>query len=176
MAGKDSFFKGKYMHSVACVIFNKTKDQVLLIKRRDIPVWVLPGGGLEPNEAPETAAKREGEEETGLTLAIERKIAFYTPVNRLTRPTHFYEAHVIEGIPKRGPETKEIEFFPLNKLPKRLVPFYKTWIEDALLRQETVLEKKIKKTSYWTFCQYLICHPLLVIQFLMTRMGIHWNR
>lgn len=163
-------------HSVACAIFNKTHDQVLLIKRRDIPVWVLPGGGIDPDETPEEAARREGEEETGLKLALVRKIAFYTPVNRLTRPTHFYEATVLEGTPKVGSETKEISFFPLKQLPKRLVPFYRTWIEDAVAEHEEVLEKKIEKTSYWTMCQYMLFHPLLVLQFFMTRLGFHWNR
>jgi 8-oxo-dGTP pyrophosphatase MutT (NUDIX family) len=162
--------------SVSIIIFDKEKKRVLLIKRRDIPVWVLPGGGIENGEEPEAAALREAEEETGLKLKIERKVAFYTPANRLTRPTHFYECRVLEGIPQVGPETREIEFFPIDQLPRTLVPFYKTWIDDALLFWPEVLKKKIRKTSYWKFIQYLICHPLLVIQFLLTRMGIHFNR
>ncbi len=162
--------------SVSCIIFDKKKERVLLIKRRDIPVWVLPGGGIEPNETSETAALREAEEETGLSLALSRKIAHYTPVNKLTRPTDFYECSILEGDIQTGPETREIRFFPLNALPKRLVPFYKTWINDALENSHEVLQKKIQKTSYWTFLLYLICHPLLVIQFLLTRMGIHLNR
>lgn len=162
--------------SVCSIIFNREKNQVLLIKRRDIPVWVLPGGGLEAGESPEAAALREAEEETGLKLKVARKIAFYTPVNRLTRPTHFFECVILEGTPKTGPETRSIDFFSLNALPKTLVPFYKTWIDDALEFSPEVLHKKIRKTSYWTFLHYLIFHPLLVIQFLLTRMGIHLNR
>lgn len=162
--------------SVCIIIFDKEKKQVLLIKRRDIPVWVLPGGGLEEGEEPEAAALREAEEETGLKLKIERKVAFYTPANRLTRPTHFYECVVLGGSPQIGAETRAIQFFPLDQLPRTLVPFYRTWIDDALLFWPEVLKKKIKKTSYWKLLQYLICHPLLVIQFFLTRMGIHFNR
>lgn len=161
--------------SVCAIIFDREKRGVLLIKRRDIPVWVLPGGGIEPGEEPEMAALREGEEETGLKLKIERKVAFYIPANKFTRPTHFYECSMIEGIPRTGPETAAIDFFPLDALPKTLVPFYKTWIDDALLFSPEVLQKKIEKTSYWTFLQYLVCHPLLVIRFLLTRIGIHLN-
>ena len=161
--------------SVACVIFNEAKDHVLLIKRRDIPVWVLPGGGIEQDESPEEAALREAKEETGLEVSLERKVAFYHPVNRLTRRTHFYEC-TADGILQKGPETRDIAFFPINALPSKLVPFYKTWIEDALLFSPEIIKKKIYKTSYWTFLQYLICHPLLVIQFLLTRIGIHINR
>lgn len=163
-------------NSVSAVIFNPQKTSVLLLKRRDIPVWVLPGGGIEEGESPEEAALREAEEETGLKLQLERKIAFYSPQNQLTRPTHFFECSVKEGTPKTGAETREIAFFSLSSLPKKLVPFYKTWIDDALLQKKEVLEKTIEKTSYWTFLQYLICHPLLVLQFLLTRVGIHLNR
>jgi len=161
--------------AVCTILFNKAKDQVLLIKRRDIPVWVLPGGGIDQGEAPEQAAVREAQEETGLKVKLARKIAFYTPANKITKPTHFFECTIDEGTPSTGDETKEIAFFPLDKLPKHLVPFYKTWIDDALLCSPTVLKKTIEKTSYWTFMQYLICHPLLVIRFLLTRMGIHIN-
>lgn len=162
--------------SVSCVIFNEAKDQVLLIKRRDIPVWVLPGGGIEREELPEQAAVREAEEETGLKLALERKIAFYQPKNRLTKPTHFFECKVVGGSLQKGFETRDIGFFSLNDLPSRLVPFYKTWIDDAFLFSSEVLQKKIRKTSYGHFFLYLLTHPLLVIQFLLTRVGIHFNR
>lgn len=162
--------------AVCIIIFDNEKKRVLLLKRRDIPVWVLPGGGIEKGEAPEAAALREAEEETGLKLRVARKVAFYTPANRLTKPTHFYECVVMEGAPQIGPETRAIDFFPLDKLPKTLVPFYETWIDDALLFAPDVLQKKIRKTSYWKLIQYLISHPLLVIQFFLTRMGIHYNR
>lgn len=162
--------------SVSCVIFNEAKTHVLLIKRRDIPVWVLPGGGIDPGEKPEAAALREAVEETGCTVKLKRKVANYIPVNRLTRPTHFFECALFEGSPQTGPETRDIAFFPLDQLPKKLVPFYKTWIDDALENAPNVLEKKIEKTSYWTFVHYLLTHPLLVIQFLLTRIGIHLNR
>lgn len=173
---KNPRLQGKMGEAVSCIIFNEAKDQVLLIKRRDIPVWVLPGGGIDENEAPEEASLREALEETGCTVKLERKIAFYQPANRLTRPTHFFECSILEGKPKTGPETREIAFFPLDNLPAKLVPFYKTWIDDALLFSDIVLEKTIEKTSYWTFLQYLATHPLLVFQFLLTRAGIHWNR
>lgn len=146
-----------------------------MIKRRDIPVWVLPGGGIEEGESPECGALREAEEESGLKLKIERKIAFYTPINRLTNPTHFFELSVIEGIPQVGSETREIGFFSIHELPKKLVPTYKLWIEDALLFSKEVLQKKIQKTSYLMLIRYLISHPILVIQYLLTKIGIHMN-
>ena len=52
--------------SVYGIVFNAERTEVLLVKRRDIPVWVLPGGGLDPDESEAEGAVREVLEETGL--------------------------------------------------------------------------------------------------------------
>ena len=126
------------------ILFNDQKTEVLLIKRRDIPVWVLPGGGIEPNESPEKALLREFLEETGYLVKIKRKVATYLPVNRMTQKTHFFECEVIEGSAITGNETKEIQCFSLKKLPKELAPPYKGWILDAML---TTPSRSIKKSK-----------------------------
>lgn len=165
----------KMKESVACIIFNKEKDQLILIMRRDIPVWVLPGGGIEPGETPEQAAVREALEETGCEVQIVRKVAYYEPENRLTKPTHFFECSILSGSLQEGSETRKIGFFPVMSLPKKLVHFYRYWIEDALLFSPEVLKKKIQRTSYFWFVHDLITHPVLVFRFLLTRIGIHIN-
>ena len=161
--------------SVAIIIFNETKDQVLLTKRRDIPVWVLPGGGIEEGETPEAAATREATEEIGCSVNIVRKIAEYTPLNRITYFTHFYEGIITSGTPKSGPETKESHFFLLKHLPKHLPPFYLYWINDAKKNSPTLLRNKIYGTSYLQFIRFLITYPCLTCRFLLTRLGIHIN-
>ena len=45
------------------ILFNEERTEVLLVKRRDLPVWVLPGGGLDAGETPLDGVKREVEEE-----------------------------------------------------------------------------------------------------------------
>lgn len=40
-------------------------QKLLLVKRRDVPVWVFPGGGIEKGETPERAVVREVFEESG---------------------------------------------------------------------------------------------------------------
>jgi 8-oxo-dGTP pyrophosphatase MutT (NUDIX family) len=64
-----------YMIRAAGILFVTPNDQVLLMHRvakaqqdGDIPgVWAFPGGGLEAEESAEDAARREIQEETGVT-------------------------------------------------------------------------------------------------------------
>ena len=64
--------------SVNGIIFSEDRSEILLIKRRDVPVWVLPGGGIDKEETPDEAILREMEEETGYKVKLSRKIGEYT--------------------------------------------------------------------------------------------------
>ncbi len=163
------------MPAVSAIIFNPEKTAILLIKRRDVPVWVLPGGGIEPGEMPEAAVVREAEEETGLKVVIKRKVAVYHPANRITHVTHLFECTPITGELQTGTETKAIAYFPLDKLPDTFVPFYRYWVADALANHPAPVEKTIQGTSYWKLIYYLLTHPLLTVRFLLTKLGIHIN-
>ena len=44
---------------------------VLLLRHKRLGIWLQPGGHIEPGETPWGAARREGEEETGLQLDFE---------------------------------------------------------------------------------------------------------
>ena len=161
--------------SVYGIIFNEGKTEVLLIKRRDIPVWVLPGGGLDPGESPEEGAIRELYEETGFNSKIMRKVAEYLPVNKMTLLSHLFECQIVSGTAATSAETKEIQFFPLNALPD-LPPPYEGWIRDAAANSSSVLRKKIEGVSYWVLFKLLVQHPILVCRYLLTKLGIHINR
>jgi 8-oxo-dGTP pyrophosphatase MutT (NUDIX family) len=147
----------------------------LLIKRRDIPVWVLPGGGIDAGETPDHAACREMEEETGCRVEIVRKIAEYTPTNRLAKFTHFYEVRPLGGALQTGTETLDVAFFPLDELPKHLPPPYRSWIADAAARRPDLLKKEVEGVNYATLLKLLARHPILVGRFLLTKIGIHLN-
>lgn len=159
--------------SVACILFEGKK--VLLIKRRDVPVWVLPGGGIDAGETAEEAACREMEEETGFQVEIVRKVAEYIPTNRLAKPTHFFEVRAIGGTAQTGDETAAVDFFAEDDLPKRLPPPYASWIRDAATLHPRMLKKKIEGVTYGALMKLFFVHPILVGRFLLTRCGIHFH-
>ena len=160
--------------SVAGILFSHNRTHILLIKRRDVPVWVLPGGGIDPGETPEEAIVREMEEETGYVVTIERKIAEYTPLNRLTRFTHFFECHILSGTPILTAETQGIRFFSIEELPL-IPPPYLDWIQDSLIPLSYVLRKPISSVTYLKFFKCFLEHPILITRFLFSRFGFPIN-
>lgn len=157
--------------SIAGAIFSEDRNQILLIQRRDVPVWVLPGGGIEPGESPEVAIVREILEETGFTVKIDRLVGNYSPINRLAKQTQLFECKILSGQATINDESKNIQFFPLNRLPKkRIPPPYCEWIFDAFIRQAPV-DKKLTSVNYLRFAWYILSHPILVARFLLARSG-----
>ena len=158
--------------SVAGIIFSPERKSVLLIQRRDVPVWVLPGGGIEPNESPEEAIVREICEETGFQVKITRLSAIYTPINRLARHTHLYECEILNGEAKTSSETRDVKFYSLDCLPKLIPPPYTEWILDGFETGPTI-QKSLTSVNYLTLFKHLILHPTLVIRFLLARAGLY---
>jgi len=161
------------IQSVTGVIFSQDRSQVLLTLRRDVPVWVLPGGGVEPRETADDAVIREILEETGFHVKATRLVGVYTPVNRLARNTNLYECEIISGSATPSSETKDIRFFPLNGLPP-LPPPYLEWICAAAAMQPT-LHKQLTSVNYWVFFKNAIFHPLFVGRFILSRLGFPLN-
>jgi 8-oxo-dGTP pyrophosphatase MutT (NUDIX family) len=52
----------------ASALIVDAEGRLLLLKRSDNDCWGIPGGGVEPGEFVEAAARREAREETGLEL------------------------------------------------------------------------------------------------------------
>ena len=69
------------------LVLNSNKTKLLLVKRRDYPVWVMPGGRVEKGEIPEKTVIREIFEESGFRVKIVRKIAEY--MHGTTKTSHF---------------------------------------------------------------------------------------
>lgn len=157
--------------SVAGGIFSPDRSQILLIQRRDVPVWVLPGGGIDLGETPEEAIIREMKEETGYIVTKTRLVGDYSPINRLARQTQVFEcvAETQETL-TYNPECKQVRFFPLDGLPHAIPPPYPEWIADALEQKESVT-KTLVGVNYKKCLWYILSHPILVLRFLLSRLG-----
>jgi ADP-ribose pyrophosphatase YjhB (NUDIX family) len=162
--------------SVIGVSFNSQRDQVLLMKRKDVPVWTLPGGKVEKNETLEEAILREMHEETGYYFKITKMIGTYTPINRLAKKTYLFELEIISGEPSLSEETKELQFFSLSSLPQKMPVPYPEWIQDAYSSPLKPLEKKLTSITYLKCIRYIITNPILVSRFFLSRIGLPINR
>lgn len=160
---------------VIAIIFNNDRSQILAIKRRDVPVWVLPGGGIDDGEQPDDAVIREALEETGLQVVIKRKTGEYTPLNKLAQYTHVYECQVVGGVAGTGDETREIGFYPLGALPEPFFFVHEDWVKDALEDQRGIIRKPISQVTYWALLRNFCQHPLLVLRYAMSRLGFPIN-
>lgn len=161
--------------AVIGIIFNTDKNQVVMIKRRDVPVWVLPGGGIDFAESPEKAVIREVYEETGLKVHVERLVGEYSPINKLSRHTYVFECIPIQGILCVGPETREIGFYPIQELPKPFFFLHQDWLKDAIKMDPEVIKRPISNITYIELLKFFFKHPILVLRAFLSRLGYPIN-
>ena len=160
------------------IIFSQDFQSVLLVQRRDVPIWVLPGGGIEQNETPETACAREVLEETGLTVDCIRKVGTWLPINRLASPSHVYECAPTQmpNLLLPQPESRQVRFWPLHALPKTLFFVHRNWIEQALCKTDMPVLATLHEMTYFKAFTLLLQHPILSIRYLLARLGCPINR
>src|SRR6056297_2328876 len=111
-----------------CLIFTKqTVQEILLIERKNPPFegkWALPGGFVEIDEDLEESAKRELQEETGLTnISLYQLQTFGKPgrdPRGRTISVAYYGFITSEGEKQKaiaGSDAKNVNWFDLNHLP-----------------------------------------------------------
>lgn len=150
------------------IVWDDALEQILLVKRRDIPLFVLPGGGIEQSETPEEAAVREVWEETGLSIRLEKKYAEYYPINCLAAHTHLFMGTVVSGELTDSAETTAAAFYPVSSLPKTLFFLHSLWIQEALLAKSFLI-KPIREVTYWSVVRFFFHHPWIFLRYLWTR-------
>lgn len=151
------------------IIYNK-RGEILLVQRKDVPVWVLPGGGIEKEESPEMACIREVFEETGIKISAPTFVALYTPVNFLSAKTFLFQTTVSDQtIVLDHKEASLAEFFPLQKLPRSLFFLHKTFIDEVQNCAQLPYKRTLHEVTYAKALKYAVCHPLQTVRYLLTR-------
>jgi 8-oxo-dGTP diphosphatase len=116
------------------------QGRLLLQRRADNGVWGLPGGMVDPGEAPARTVVREVHEETGLVVRPERLAGVIGPHHVVYPNTDVVEVtssafvcSVVGGRlqPVDG-ESSDLRFVPLDEMPAS--PFLAVYPLTALLR------------------------------------------
>ncbi len=141
------------MKRIGCmtVILSEDKRRVLLIKRDDFRIWVPPGGSIDPGEQPEACAVREAREESGYDVVLDRLVGRFHWQNAPDGPmtSYVYAAHVVGGEAiVRGPETREVRWFPVDRLPRRMLSHTKRRVAVALTKQDTPVDVKERMPTW----------------------------
>lgn len=163
---------------VNIIVFDKIRKKVLLVKRRDIPVWVLPGGGLERGEKPKEAAIRETFEESGLLIKNPRLVGVFTKLkSSSSHKTLVYLAQQTSGKPQTGDESSEVAFWRITSLPPTL-PWYQkarimTIINSRSERNKPT--KVIQPISTLNLVRQYIRFPAILPSLLLFALKKQWR-
>lgn len=75
--------EGELRLGCSAVIFDATREKILLTRRADNGRWCLPGGHMESGESAAEACEREVLEETGLNVKAIRLLGVYSNPDQL---------------------------------------------------------------------------------------------
>ena len=136
---------GAILLGCSAVIFDPTKQKVLLTRRTDNGRWCLPGGRMEPGESAAEACAREVWEETGLHIRLERLIGVYSNPHRIIEYADGNRFHVVamnfEAEPIGGElgisdETTDCGYFSRAEIEGMdVMEHHRERIEDAFAAQ-----------------------------------------
>lgn len=107
------------------IIFDPTRQRVLLTRRSDNGRWCIPGGAMEAGESASECCAREVLEETGLVVRVGRLVSVYSSPhviveyadgNRRQTLLLSFEAEKIGGNLRISDETTEVGYFSQDNL------------------------------------------------------------
>ena len=134
----------------SAVIFDETRQKVLLTKRADNGRWCLPGGGMESGESAAEACEREVMEETGLKVRAKRLLGVYSNPDQLViypdgEKAFFvalnFEVEVLSGELGLSNETTDFGYFSVQEM--ETMPMHgehKDRVEDAMRGGDTLMK------------------------------------
>ncbi len=114
--------------------------EILLIKREDLRLWVMPGGQVEYGETLEEAARREAFEETGIEIEIDELHGiYYVGITGRNYLAFVYNARPVGGEITTSFESVDVRYFPPEALPERIPNIVRERINDAVKESQSVL-------------------------------------
>lgn len=137
LAGQGKHTANHWQLGAFVTVFDEARS-VLLVKRRDFPVWNLPGGQVRSDETPWAGAAREAQEETGLDISLRRLTGVYSKPTRREVVLNF-DAKAVGGRIVPTAEGVRSEFFPLDALPDATLPKHVERIRDSAQRRTDVV-------------------------------------
>jgi 8-oxo-dGTP diphosphatase len=149
------------------VVLTPDRGQVLLLRREVFILWDLPGGGIERNEEPASAAVRECREETGYAIEVDRDVGRYlhqSVYGRGDQLTHAFRAHAVGGKPKSiGLEITGLRWSSVTNLPRGLEPLQRRIIADALVDSAEPVERRIDFPNWKLYPARIVFFCLRVV-------------
>ena len=117
-----------------------SKKEVFMILRTDYPLWVLTGGGIEPDESPQQTAIREASEETGFKSQVVRQVGKYEYPYKCT---YLFEGRYVSGIYQPEFKGNIGKWFSVDHLPLDITSSTRRKIHDVLHHQDEQFIKTI---------------------------------
>ncbi|MFN8413611.1 MAG: NUDIX domain-containing protein [Anaerolineales bacterium] len=134
----------------SAVLFDKTREKVLLTQRTDNGRWCLPGGGMESGESAAEACEREVWEETGLKVRAKRLLGVYSNPDQLViypdgNKAFFvvlnFEVELISGELGLSNETTDFGYYSLQEMDSlSMHGQHKQRVEDAMRGGDAVIK------------------------------------
>lgn len=90
------------------------------------------------------------------------------------KPTSLFECKTNEKTFAINAEVREIAFFPITDLPKRIPPPFKEFISDASEKMPPIT-KTVQTVTFWNIVRHFSAHPVLAFRFIVSRFGFHIN-
>jgi len=128
------------MKTGSFAIIRDGRGGYLISHRRDLDLWNLPGGGVEPGETPWDAVVREVREETGLEVVVRRLQGVYAKADSEVLVFSF-ECVITGGEAAPSDEADEHQYFTLDDIPANFSPRQMERLRDAERHPDTVILK-----------------------------------
>lgn len=152
ITGKGAYWNwGPNFTADPIVITTEARPRILLIERSDTGLLALPGGFVDANEEPGTAALREAHEETGIELTTQGQLVYQGPVADLRTTlnawaeTSAYLFTVGEpAIVKGNDDARSADWYFIDELPETLFGSHARLVQLALERHALPKQRAIE--------------------------------